>query len=161
MLSIGGPLVISFFLLIINASHYHGGTTGSDRHKLQYTWRILMGIGVIIPLSVFYFRLKMMNSKLYRRNALVSLNLQTRVDPSAKTRRTSSSLRGTGRRSSVRPVPGSFTTLSRSPTVSSRQRSLVQLYLGLVSCAPSSGTCFSRSCRCPVCSSALQSSSSE
>lgn len=70
MLSIGGPIVISLFLLIINGSHYHGGTTGSDRYKLQYTWRVLFGIGIIIPLSVFYFRLKMMNPKLYRRNAI-------------------------------------------------------------------------------------------
>ncbi|ORX33756.1 major facilitator superfamily domain-containing protein [Kockovaella imperatae] len=70
MLSIGGPIVISLFLLIINGAHYKGTNDASDTHKLQYTWRILMGIGIIIPLSVFYFRLKMMNSKLYRRNAL-------------------------------------------------------------------------------------------
>ena len=56
MLSIGGPIVISLFLLIINGSHYHGTTDASDTHKLQYTWRILMAIGVVIPLSVFYFR---------------------------------------------------------------------------------------------------------
>lgn len=56
MLSLGGPLVISFFLLIINGAHYHGTTHPDDLHKLDYTWRILMGIGVLIPLSVFYFR---------------------------------------------------------------------------------------------------------
>lgn len=56
MLSIGGPIVISLFLLIINGSHYHGTQDASDRYKLEYTWRILMGIGIIIPLSVFYFR---------------------------------------------------------------------------------------------------------
>lgn len=70
MLSIGGPIVISLFLLIINASHYGGTTVGSDRYKLQYTWRVLFGIGIVIPLSVFYFRLKMQNPKLYRRNAI-------------------------------------------------------------------------------------------
>ncbi|ORY28642.1 putative glycerophosphoinositol permease [Naematelia encephala] len=70
MLSIGGPIVISLFLLIINGAHYHGTTDASDTYKLQYTWRILMGIGILIPLSVFYFRLKMMNPKLYRRNAI-------------------------------------------------------------------------------------------
>lgn len=72
MLSIGGPIVISLFLLIINASHYQGGTEGSDRYKLQYTWRVLFGIGILIPMSVFYFRLRMMNPKLYRRNAIRS-----------------------------------------------------------------------------------------
>jgi hypothetical protein len=73
MLSIGGPIVISLFLLIINGAHYKGTHDASDLHKLQvsqareltgvnadstwqYTWRILMGIGIIIPLSVFYFR---------------------------------------------------------------------------------------------------------
>ncbi|OCF56584.1 hypothetical protein L486_05435 [Kwoniella mangroviensis CBS 10435] len=70
MLSIGGPIVISIFLLIINAAGYKGTTTPDDLYKLKYTWRICMGVGVLIPLSVFYFRLKMMNSKLYRRNAI-------------------------------------------------------------------------------------------
>ncbi|OCF45243.1 hypothetical protein I317_00765 [Kwoniella heveanensis CBS 569] len=70
MLSIGGPIVISIFLLIINAAGYKGTTSHEDLYKLAYTWRICMGIGVFIPLSVFYFRLKMMNSKLYRRNAI-------------------------------------------------------------------------------------------
>ncbi|WVR05689.1 hypothetical protein IAU60_002713 [Kwoniella sp. DSM 27419] len=70
MLSIGGPIVISIFLLIINAAGYKGTRHHDDLYKLEYTWRICMGLGVIIPLSVFYFRLKMMNSKLYRRNAI-------------------------------------------------------------------------------------------
>ncbi|WWC60478.1 uncharacterized protein I303_103051 [Kwoniella dejecticola CBS 10117] len=70
MLSIGGPIVISIFLLIINAAGYKGTTSAEDIYKLKYTWRICMGVGVLIPLSVFYFRLKMMNSKLYRRNAI-------------------------------------------------------------------------------------------
>lgn len=56
MLSIGGPIVISLFLLIINGAHYKGTTDSSDIYKLQYTWRILMAIGILIPLSVFYFR---------------------------------------------------------------------------------------------------------
>ncbi|KAL1411932.1 Plasma membrane permease, mediates uptake of glycerophosphoinositol and glycerophosphocholine [Vanrija albida] len=70
MLSIGGPIVISLFLLIINAAGYKGTKSASDIHKLQYTWRILMGLGILIPLSVFWFRLRMMNPKIYRRNAI-------------------------------------------------------------------------------------------
>ncbi|WVQ86047.1 hypothetical protein IAT38_008215 [Cryptococcus sp. DSM 104549] len=70
MLTIGGPLVLSICLIILTGSHYGGTTSASDLHKLSYSWRVLMAIGVVIPLSVFYFRLKMMNSKLYRRNAL-------------------------------------------------------------------------------------------
>lgn len=92
MLSLGGPIgtssektrqprpqtppttnptpVISLFLLIINAAHYQDGSVGHDRYIIQYTWRVLFGIGICIPLSVFYFRLKMQNPKLYRRNAI-------------------------------------------------------------------------------------------
>lgn len=70
MLSIGSPIVISLALLILGGSHYHNGSEGHDRYILEYTWRVLMAIGVVIPLSVFYFRLRMMNSKLYRRNSL-------------------------------------------------------------------------------------------
>ncbi|WVQ81412.1 hypothetical protein IAT38_003536 [Cryptococcus sp. DSM 104549] len=70
MLSIGGPIVISIYLIIICGSHYGGTKSDSDMYKLAYSWRVSMGIGIVIPLSVFYFRLKMMNSKLYRRNAL-------------------------------------------------------------------------------------------
>jgi len=56
MLSIGNPIVISLALWILGGSHYHGTKDASDTHKLQYTWRILMAIGIVIPLSVFYFR---------------------------------------------------------------------------------------------------------
>lgn len=62
MLSIGGPIVISLFLLIINASGYGGTTSALDEYKLQYTWRILFGIGIVIPLSVFYFRYVVMSA---------------------------------------------------------------------------------------------------
>lgn len=72
MLSIGGPIVISIYLIIITGSHYGGTTSADDLYKLGYSWRVSMAIGIVIPLSVFYFRLKMMNSKLYRRNAIRS-----------------------------------------------------------------------------------------
>ncbi len=56
MLSIGSPIVISLALLILGGSHYHGTTQEHDMYILGYTWRVLMGIGIVIPLSVFYFR---------------------------------------------------------------------------------------------------------
>ena len=56
MLSIGGPIVISLCLLILGGSHYDNTGSASDIHKLEYTWRVLMAIGILIPLSVFYFR---------------------------------------------------------------------------------------------------------
>ena len=60
-LSFGGPLCVIIFLIVFSAcgrSHY------------STTWRVCFGIGVIFPLTVFYFRLKMLNSKLYRRGAI-------------------------------------------------------------------------------------------
>ncbi|PNY25652.1 metabolite transport protein GIT1 [Tolypocladium capitatum] len=60
-LSFGGPLAVSIFLIVLSAA----GT-----NHLSTVWRVCFGIGVLLPLSVFYFRLKMLNSKLYRRGAI-------------------------------------------------------------------------------------------
>ncbi|EFW99427.1 putative glycerophosphoinositol permease [Grosmannia clavigera kw1407] len=60
-LSFGGPFAIIVFLIVLSAA-------GTDH--LSTVWRVCMGIGVIFPLSVFYFRLKMLNSKLYRHGAI-------------------------------------------------------------------------------------------
>ncbi len=60
-LSFGGPLAVMVFLIV-----------GSAAGWLRYStiWRVCFGIGCILPLTVFYFRLKMLNSKLYRRGAI-------------------------------------------------------------------------------------------
>ncbi|KAK0384865.1 hypothetical protein NLU13_7343 [Sarocladium strictum] len=60
-LSFGGPFAVIVFLIVFAACG-----------KAHYTtvWRICFGIGCIWPLTVFYFRMKMMNSKLYRRTAM-------------------------------------------------------------------------------------------
>lgn len=60
-LSFGGPFAVSVFLIVLSAA----GAT-----HLSTVWRVCFGIGVIPPLAVFYFRLKMLNSKLYRRGAI-------------------------------------------------------------------------------------------
>ena len=62
-LSFGGPLSIAVFLIVLAAAG-----TG----HLSTVWRVCFGIGVIFPLVVFYFRLRMLNSKLYRRGAIKS-----------------------------------------------------------------------------------------
>jgi MFS family permease len=60
-LSFGGPLAVSIFLIVLSACQDgHYGTV----------WRVCFGIGVLFPLTVFYFRIKMLNSKLYRRGAI-------------------------------------------------------------------------------------------
>ncbi|KAK5108037.1 hypothetical protein LTR62_008872 [Meristemomyces frigidus] len=60
-LSFGGPLSVSIFLIVLSAA----GQT-----RLSTVWRVCFGIGVLFPLTVFYFRLKILNSKLYRRGAI-------------------------------------------------------------------------------------------
>lgn len=70
VLSIGGPIVLSLFLIILSGLHYGGTKDAQDLHRLSVAWRVLFGLGIALPLSVFYFRIKMLNSKLYRRNAI-------------------------------------------------------------------------------------------
>jgi MFS family permease len=60
-LSFGGPLAVCIFLIVLSAA---------GENHLSTVWRVCFGIGCIFPLSVFYFRLKMLNSKLYRRGAI-------------------------------------------------------------------------------------------
>jgi MFS family permease len=60
-LSFGGPLSVSIFLIVLSAAGVN---------HLSTVWRTCFGIGVIFPLIVFYFRIKMLNSKLYRRGAI-------------------------------------------------------------------------------------------
>jgi MFS family permease len=60
-LSFGTPLAVSIFLIVLAIC-----TT----NNLSTVWRVCFGIGCIFPLTVFYFRIKMLNSKLYRRGAI-------------------------------------------------------------------------------------------
>ena len=60
-LSFGGPLAVCVFLIVYAAT----GPT-----HLSTLWRVTFGFGVLLPLTVFYFRVKMLNSKLYRRGAI-------------------------------------------------------------------------------------------
>ena len=60
-LSMGGPIAVIVFLIVLSAA----GQT-----HLSTIWRVCFGIGCLLPLTVFYFRIKMLNSKLYRRGAI-------------------------------------------------------------------------------------------
>ncbi|KAK5996117.1 Glycerophosphoinositol permease 1 [Cladobotryum mycophilum] len=60
-LSFGGPLAVSIFLIVLSAA---------GPEHLSTVWRVCFGIGVLLPLSIFYFRVKMVNSKLYRKSAI-------------------------------------------------------------------------------------------
>lgn len=63
VLSAGGPLAITVFLIVITAA-------GDREDHLHYVWRICFAIGILFPLAVFYFRLRMVTSKLYREGAM-------------------------------------------------------------------------------------------
>ncbi|GAA98986.1 hypothetical protein E5Q_05675 [Mixia osmundae IAM 14324] len=58
-LSFGGPLAVSIFLIVYSCTSI-----------LETLWRVIFGIGILFPLVVFYFRLKMLHSKLYRTSAI-------------------------------------------------------------------------------------------
>lgn len=61
VLSFGGPLAVSVFLIVLSAA-------GEDH--LPTVWRVCFGIGILLPVTVFIFRMRMMNSKLYRKSAI-------------------------------------------------------------------------------------------
>ncbi|CAH2350975.1 glycerophosphoinositol transporter 1 [[Candida] railenensis] len=59
-LSFGGPFALIIFLIVhqITKDHYAA------------LWRTMFAIGAFWPLSVFYFRMKMTTSELYKKNAI-------------------------------------------------------------------------------------------
>ncbi|KIM48102.1 hypothetical protein M413DRAFT_439811 [Hebeloma cylindrosporum] len=57
----GGPLAVSVFLIVLSAA---------GENNLQTVWRVCFGVGIALPLTVFYFRLRMMTSSLYRKGAI-------------------------------------------------------------------------------------------
>ncbi|GJJ06255.1 hypothetical protein Clacol_000446 [Clathrus columnatus] len=61
VLSFGGPLAVAVFLIVLSAA-------GEDH--LNTVWRVCFGIGILLPLTVFYFRIRMLSSKLYRKGAI-------------------------------------------------------------------------------------------
>lgn len=62
-LSFGNPFCVIIFLIVYAACGFKG-------QHLSTVWRTCMGIGCIWPLSVFYFRLKMAQPRLYTKSAI-------------------------------------------------------------------------------------------
>lgn len=60
-LALGGPFAVIVFLIVLSVCHQAHYST---------VWRVCFGIGCVWPLSVFYFRIRMLNSTLYRRGAI-------------------------------------------------------------------------------------------
>ncbi|KAH9835369.1 MFS Git1p-like glycerophosphoinositol permease [Rhodofomes roseus] len=57
----GGPLAVSVFLIVLSAA---------GQAHLETIWRVCFGVGIALPMTVFYFRMRMLNSKLYREGAI-------------------------------------------------------------------------------------------
>jgi MFS family permease len=60
-LSLGGPFGLIVFLIVYSAA-------GSQH--LNTVWRVCFGLGCVWPLSVFYFRLKMATTELFKKGAI-------------------------------------------------------------------------------------------
>ncbi|KAH9847394.1 MFS Git1p-like glycerophosphoinositol permease [Lenzites betulinus] len=61
VLSFGGPLAVAVFLIVLSAA-------GEDH--LATVWRVCFGIGILLPMTVFYFRMRMMTTQLFRQSAI-------------------------------------------------------------------------------------------
>jgi hypothetical protein len=59
----GGPLACSVFLIVLSIA---------GENHLQTVWRVSFGVGILLPLTVLIFRLRMLSSKLYRKGAIKS-----------------------------------------------------------------------------------------
>ena len=57
----GGPLAVSVFLIVLSAA---------GENHLPTVWRTCFGIGILLPLTVFFFRLRMLSSKLFKKGAI-------------------------------------------------------------------------------------------
>jgi MFS family permease len=63
VLSFGGPLACSVFLIVLSIA---------GENHLQTVWRVCFGVGIVLPLTVLVFRLRMLSSRLYRKGAIKS-----------------------------------------------------------------------------------------
>jgi hypothetical protein len=61
IIQFGGPLAVSVFLIVVSLA---------GENHLETVWRVCFGIGILLPLSVFVFRLRMLSSTLYQKGAI-------------------------------------------------------------------------------------------
>ncbi|KAF8507150.1 MFS general substrate transporter [Russula emetica] len=61
VLSFGGPLACSVFLIVLSIA---------GENHLNTVWRVSFGVGIFLPLTVLVFRLRILSSKLYRKGAI-------------------------------------------------------------------------------------------
>ena len=54
-------MAVSVFLIVLSAA---------GENHLQTVWRVCFGVGIALPLTIFYFRIRMLSSKLYQQGAI-------------------------------------------------------------------------------------------
>ena len=60
------------FLIVISAA---------GENHLNTVWRVCFGVGIALPLTVFYFRLRMLSSILYKKGAIKRMLLASAACP--------------------------------------------------------------------------------
>ncbi|CDU22603.1 related to GIT1-Glycerophosphoinositol transporter also able to mediate low-affinity phosphate transport [Sporisorium scitamineum] len=70
VLGLGTLVSLGFFLIVLKITGYHDTKDAAGFHDLGIIWRTVFGFGALFPLIIFYFRMMVINSSLYRKTAM-------------------------------------------------------------------------------------------
>ncbi|CBQ73177.1 related to GIT1-Glycerophosphoinositol transporter also able to mediate low-affinity phosphate transport [Sporisorium reilianum SRZ2] len=70
VLGLGTLVSLGFFLIVLKITGYHDTNDAAGFRDLGIIWRTVFGFGALFPLIIFYFRMMVINSSLYRKTAM-------------------------------------------------------------------------------------------
>ncbi|GAC93404.1 potential glycerophosphoinositol permease [Pseudozyma hubeiensis SY62] len=70
VLGLGTLLSLGFFMIVLKITGYHDTKDAAGFRDLGIIWRVVFGFGALFPLIIFYFRMLVLNSSLYRKTAM-------------------------------------------------------------------------------------------
>ena len=70
VLGLGTLVSLAFFLIVVKITGYHDTNDAAGFRDLGIIWRTVFGFGALFPLIIFYFRMMVINSSLYRKTAM-------------------------------------------------------------------------------------------
>ena len=70
VLSFGTIVSLSFFIIVLKITGYNDEKNAAGFRDLGIIWRVVFGFGALFPLIIFYFRMLVLNSSLYRKTAM-------------------------------------------------------------------------------------------
>ncbi|SPO25744.1 related to GIT1 - Glycerophosphoinositol transporter also able to mediate low-affinity phosphate transport [Ustilago trichophora] len=70
VLACGTIVSLSFFLIVLKITGYNNERDAAGFRDLGIIWRVVFGFGALFPLIIFYFRMLVLNSSLYRKTAM-------------------------------------------------------------------------------------------